>query len=156
LQNAGTDFTKLSLALGLLVALVSQATAESPADTAKRWGLIGPWSLDCSPPADRGVGTVLSYEIVDGDRLIHRRYFGGGSDESEVVGATISADGVLNLRIYFPEFKETRELGLMKSSDDAMRAVYNRGKNGRYSIKGGKFTANGKPTPVQHKCDKRS
>jgi hypothetical protein len=152
LKNAGTDFTRLSLALGLLVALVSQATAESPADTATRWGLIGPWSLDCALPADRGIGTVLSYEIVGGDRLIHRRNFGDGSDESEVVGATISADGVLNLRIYFPAFKETRELGLMKLSDDSMRAVYNRSENGRYSIKGGKFTATGKPTPVQHKC----
>ena len=70
----------------------------------------------------------------------------------EVVGATISADGVLNLRIHFPALKETRELGLMKLSDDGMRAVYNRSENGRYSIKGGKFTATGKPTPVQHKC----
>ena len=95
---------------------------------------------------------VLSYEIAGGDRLIHRRYFGDGSDESEVVDATISADGVLNLRIHFPALKETRELGLMKLSDDGMRAVYNRSENGRYSIKGGKFTATGKPTPVQHKC----
>ena len=36
-----------------------QASAGTITETASKWGLIGPWSLDCSLPPDRGRGTVL-------------------------------------------------------------------------------------------------
>ena len=37
-------------------------------------------------------------------------------------------------------------------SDGTMRAMYNRNSKGEYSIKGGKFIANGNATPTLHKC----
>jgi hypothetical protein len=134
--------------------LVSPSFAETIAETAKQWGLIGPWSLDCSLPPDHAKGTVLSYEIADGDRLLHRRDFGDSQDEGEVLSATISGDGVLNLRVYLPSVKQTREYGMMRLPDGSIRAVYNRDEKNHYSIKDGKFTANGKPTPPQHKCER--
>ncbi len=134
--------------------LTAPASAESVAETAKHWGLIGPWSLDCSLPPDHANGTVLSYEIADGDRLMHRRDFGDSRDEAEVLAATVSGDGVLNLRVYFPSVKQTREYGMVHLADGSIRAVYNRNDKNQYSIKDGKFTANGKPTPVQHKCER--
>jgi hypothetical protein len=95
---------------------------------------------------------VLAYEIAPGDRVVHRRNFGDTKDESEVVTADVSGDGMLNLRVFFPSLKQTRQYGLMKQPDGTMRAMYNRNQKDEYSIKDGKFTANGDLTPFQHKC----
>jgi len=141
------------LPAAILLMVVLPASAETVAETAKQWGLIGPWSLDCSLPPDHARGAVLSYEIGVGDRLMYRRDFGDSQDEAEVLSATVSNDGVLNLRVYFPSVKQTREYGVKRLDDGSIRAVYNRNAQNQYSIKDGKFTANGQPTPVQHKCD---
>ena len=146
--------SRLAPVLLISLALVSPTRAETIAETAKQWGLIGPWSLDCSLPPDHANGTVLSYEIADGDRLMHRRDFGDSRDEAEVLSATVSGDGILNLRVYFPSVKQTREYGMVHLADGSIRAVYNRNDKNQYSIKDGKFTADGKPTPVQHKCER--
>jgi hypothetical protein len=145
--------SRLAPAVVISLAFISPIHAETIAETARQWGLIGPWSLDCSLPPDHARGTVLVYEIDEGDRLLHRRDFGDSHDEGEVLSATVSGDGVLNLRVYFPSVKQTREYGVMHLADGGIRAVYNRNEQNQYSIKDGKFTATGKPTPVQHKCD---
>jgi hypothetical protein len=145
-------FRRPALALLFALALPRGASAENVAQTVQKWGLIGPWSLDCSLKPDRGRGTVLDYEIVGDSRVVNRRDFGGTTDEGEVVTAEISADGMLNLRVFFPSLKQTREYGLMMQPDGTMRAIYNRNRKNEYSIKDGNFTANGSPTPSQHKC----
>jgi hypothetical protein len=146
--------SRLTLAVPLFLTLAPHASAETVTETASKWGLIGLWSQDCSLAPDLNKGMVLSYVIVGGDRLVHRRNFGNASDDNEVVGAEISPDGVLNLRIFFSQMKQTREFGLMKRPDGSIRAMYNRSQNGEYTIKDGKFTANGNPTPPQYKCDR--
>ena len=145
-------FSRPALATLFSLTLTLNASAETVAQTAREWGLIGPWSLDCSLQPDRGKGTVLAYEITGDDRVVHRRSFGDSTDESEVVSAEVSGDGMLNLRVYFPSLKQTREYGLMMLPDGTMRAIYNRNQKGEYTIKDGRFTANGNPTPPQHKC----
>lgn len=145
-------FDRLSLAILFCLTLTIGASAETVAQTAQQWGLIGAWSLDCSLKPGRNNGPVLDYEIVGGDRLVHRRDFGDKSDESEVVAAEISGDGMLNLRVFFPSLRQTREYGLMMQPDGTMRAIYNRNQKDEYTIKDGKFTADGNPTPPQHKC----
>lgn len=146
------SFSGLTLALVFSLALSCGALADTVAQTVQKWGLIGPWSLDCSLKPDRNKGTVLDYEIVGDNRVVHRRNFGETTDESEVVTAEISGDGMLNLRVFFPSLKQTREYGLLMQPDGTMRAIYNRNQKQEYSIKDGKFTANGSPTPPQHKC----
>jgi hypothetical protein len=66
--------SRLLPATMFLLMLGAPTSAETIAETAKQWGLIGPWSLDCALPPDHAKGTVLSYEL-DGDHLIHRRDF---------------------------------------------------------------------------------
>ena len=83
---------------------------------------------------------------------MHRRNFGATTDESEVITAEVSGDGMLNLRVFFPRLKQTREYGFAMQPDGTMRAMYNRNRKGEYTIRDGKFTANGSPTPPQHKC----
>ncbi len=148
----GGQFGRLTLALLFFLAFSPGAFAETVAQTVQKWGLIGPWSLNCSLRPDRDEGTVLAYEIVGEDRVVHRRNFGDSIDESEVVTAEISGDGMLNLRVFFPSLKQTREFGLMLQSDGTMRAMYNRNQKDEYTIRDGKFTADGGPTPPQHKC----
>jgi len=150
--NLNANFNRLALAILLALTLPRPASAETVAQTLQKWGLIGPWSLDCSLKADRKRGTVLDYEIVGDSRVVHRRDFGGTTDEGEVVTAEISADGMLNLRVFFPSLKQTREYGLMMQPDGTMRAIYNRNQKNEYSIKDGNFTASGSPTPPQHRC----
>ncbi len=145
-------FGRLTLAIIFSLTLTPEVSAETVAQTARKWGLIGPWSLDYSLPPDRNKGTVLAYVIASGDRVVHRRNFGDTTDESEVVTAEVSGDGMLNLRVFFPSLKQTREYGLIKQPDGTMRAMYNRNQKGEYTIRNGKFTANGNPSPSQHKC----
>jgi hypothetical protein len=143
---------RLALAILFSLTLVPAASAETAAQTARKWGLIGPWSLDCSLPPDRSRGTVLAYEITSTGKLVHRRNFGDTTDESEILSAEVSGNGMLNLRVVFPSLKQTREYGLMKQPDGTLRAIYNRNQKEEYSIRDGKFTDNGHPTPSQHKC----
>ncbi len=144
--------SRLTLAMLFSLTLTLEAPAETMAETARKWGLIGSWSLDCSLAPDRNKGTVLAYEIASGDRIVHRRNFGDTTDESEVVTAEVSGDGMLNLRVFFPALKQTREYGFIMQPDGTLRAMYNRNRKNEYTIKDGKFIANGNPTPSQHKC----
>jgi hypothetical protein len=154
LQQVIGRFGRLALAMIVSVMLASRAAAkESVAQTLSKWGLIGSWSLDCARPPDHDKGAVLAYEI-DGDDVINRRDVGDATDEGKVISARVSRDGMLNLRVYFASVKQTREYGLMMRPDGTLRAMYNRDEKNRYTIKNGKFTADGKPTPSQHKCEK--
>jgi hypothetical protein len=87
---------------------------------------------------------------------VHRRNFGDTTDESEVVTAEVSRDGMLNLRVFFPSLKQTREYGIIKQADGSIRAMYNRNQKDEYTIRDGKFTANGNPTPSQYKCRQKA
>jgi hypothetical protein len=152
-RNLGRPFNRSTLAIVFSLMLTLNAPAETVAETARQWGLIGPWSLDCSMAPDRDKGAVLAYEIAPGDRVVHRRNFGDTADESEVIAAEVFGDGTLNLRVFFPKLKQTREYGFAMQPDGTMRAIYNRNQKHEYTIRDGKFTANGNPTPSQHKCN---
>jgi hypothetical protein len=97
-------------------------------------------------------GAVFAYEIASNGKLVHRRNFGDTTDESQVLSAEVSDNGMLNLRVLFPGLKQPRECGLMMQSGGTLRAIYNRNQKEEYTIRDGKFTDNGNPTPAQHKC----
>jgi hypothetical protein len=60
---------------------------------------------------------------------------------------------LLNLRVLFPEMKQTHDMGFIKLEDGSVRAMYNRDDKKHYSIRGGKFTFDGRPTSAQHRCE---
>ena len=60
-------------AIALLRSLTLPTSAETIAETAKQWGLIGSRSLDCSLPPDHAKGTVLIYEANGEARQVHRQ-----------------------------------------------------------------------------------
>ncbi len=144
---------RLAPALIILAGFATSASAAgNVAETVRKWGLIGSWSRDCSVPPDHASGTVLTYAIEADGSVVLRRDFGDIRDENNVVAARISANGVLNLDVYFPSLDQTRQYGLIKLPDGTLRAIYNRSGRREYTIKDGKFTANGEPTPGEHRC----
>jgi hypothetical protein len=146
-------FRWLALTIVSSLTIAHPASAETAAETVHKWGLIGSWSLDCSLAAGRNSSSLLAYEIVRDGRVMLRRNFGDTADESQVITAGVSGDGMLNLRVSFPSLKQTRESGFMMQPDGSMRTMYSRDLQGEYTIRDGKFTANGNPTPPLHKCE---
>jgi hypothetical protein len=69
-----------------------------------------------------------------------------------VVAASSDPDGLLNIMVFFPALHQTREFGLLMQKDGSLRAIYNRGQRGDYTIRDGKFVKSGAPTPAQHRC----
>ncbi|WP_456619770.1 MULTISPECIES: hypothetical protein [unclassified Bradyrhizobium] len=141
-------------AAGLLwAALTSSAAAEPLAMTVEQWGLLGSWAVDCALRPDRDKGAVLTYEVRADGRVMYRRNFGDARDESEVVSATVNAEGLLNVMVYFPSLHQTREFGLLLQKDGGLRAIYNRSERGEYTIRDGKYVKTGEATPAQRRCD---
>jgi hypothetical protein len=136
----------------LWVAFTPAAGAESLAATVEQWGLLGSWAVDCAARPDRDKGALLTYEIRKDGRVMYQRNFGEAKDESEVVSATVNTDGLLNVMVYFPSLRQTREFGLLLSKQGSLRAIYNRSERGEYTIRDGKYFATGAPTPSQQRC----
>jgi hypothetical protein len=145
-------FGRLVLAFLFSLTLSLDASAETVAQTVRNWGLTGSWSQDCSLKPGKNQNALLTYEIMPDERVVHRRNFGDSTDENEVVGAHVSGDGMLNLRVFFPNFKQTRDYGMMKQPDGNMRTMYNHDQKNDYSIRDGVYTANGSQTAALHKC----
>lgn len=137
----------------LSIAFASTASAETLAVTVEQWGLLGSWAVDCAAKPDRDKRALLTYEIGKDGRVMYRRNFGDARDENEVVSATVNAEGLLNVMVYFPSLQQTREFGLLLAEDGTLRAIYNRSERGVYTIKDGKYVATGAPTPPQQRCD---
>ncbi|MFK4384745.1 hypothetical protein [Bradyrhizobium sp. USDA 223] len=137
----------------LWVAFTSTAGAETLATTVEQWGLLGSWAVDCSGRPDRDQGARLTYDIRKDGRVMYRRNFGEARDENEVVSATVNAEGLLNVMVYFPSLHQAREFGLLLQKDGILRAIYNRSERGEYTIRNGKYVASGAPTPAQQRCD---
>jgi hypothetical protein len=137
----------------LWIAFTPAAGAETLAATVEQWGLLGSWTVDCAARPDRDKGSLLTYEIRKDGRVMYRRDFGEARDENEVVSATVEAEGLLNVMVYFPSLHQAREFGLLLAKDGSLRAIYNRSERGVYTIRAGKYVATGAPTPSQQRCD---
>ncbi len=134
-------------------AMSEPAIDHSPAAIAGEWKLLGSWALDCSLPPDHDRGTRFNYRIANDGRLVLVRDFGDTSDLNDVLDARIEPDGSLRLTVNFPAFAQIRTYTLAKDGDGNIRAVSNRDDKNRYSIRNGRFSATGQPTPKQARCD---
>jgi hypothetical protein len=140
-----------ALVLLAIVALPEASLAQMVAETASRWGLLGTWRLDCSAPVSRSDGE-LQY-VVRGGKLFHDREFGDVRDSGSVMSATRKADGSIELVVNFVSFSQTRQYSMIKGGDGRIRSISNRNVDtNEYTIRDGKFTANGNATPWQTRC----
>ncbi|RXH10908.1 hypothetical protein EAS54_30515 [Bradyrhizobium guangzhouense] len=148
--------SRWTIAAVIWIAFTSLADAETLAATVEQWGLLGSWAVDCTVGPDRDKGALLTYEIRGDGRVMYRRDFGDAKDDNEVVSATINAEGLINLMVYFPALHQTRESGLMLAKDGSLRAIYNHNERGEYTIRDGKFVKSGAPTLPLQRCHQRS
>jgi hypothetical protein len=148
--------SRWALAALIWAELAPMAGAGTLAATINDWGLPGSWAVDCSLRPDRDKGAVLTYEVRPDGRVMYRRNFGDVTDENEVVAAATDADGLFNIMVFFPSQHQTREFGLTLQEDGSLRAIYNRGERGDFTIKDGKFVKTGAPTSALHRCGDRT
>ena len=144
-----------SLAIGL-----APAFAQAPqrggavADAVRQWGLFGTWSTDCSRQPS-GNHIHIRYVEWMGGKVMTEREYGDASrnDSNEVINATINADNSLTLVVDFKSLGgQIRTFALMRDRPDRLRALWNHGPDGVYSVKDGRFTGSGAETPWQYKC----
>ncbi|MGJ4891438.1 hypothetical protein ACQR0Z_14550 [Bradyrhizobium sp. HKCCYLS3077] len=146
-----SQIVRTLLATILVTCFAAAASADETVDVARAWGLIGTWAADCSAPAVKGRGAIISYEVTPDGRLIYRRDH-DPSDVNAVTKARIDPDQTLVLLIMLPKAKQTRENGIVRTSDGGIRSLFNRGEDNSYTIRDGRFVANGNPTPVLGRC----
>lgn len=148
-----------SLAIGLAPAF-AQAPQQTDrkgapvADTLRQWGMLGTWSVDCSRQPS-GNHIHIRYVEWMGGKVMTERDYGDASrnDSNEVINATINADGSLTLVVDFQSLGgQIRTFALMRDRPDRLRALWNHGPDGVYSVKDGRFTGSGAETPWQYKC----
>lgn len=133
-----------------LLAGFGPASAQDSAAVAESWGLLGTWSVDCAQAASKS-NAHLSFVRVDG-QLMHRRDFGELRDEYPIRSATAAADGSLEILVDLRPAGKARTIVFARAGEGKKRAIQNRGEQGDYTIRNGKFVANGAPTPVQTRC----
>jgi len=140
------------LAAVVLAVTALSASAQTNAQNATTWGLLGMWKVDCSRRAGNGLDASQTYVIRDG-KLELDRDFGTVKDTANVTTARIRAEGTLELVILYPSLSQTREFVLVKGPDGRIRSVSNRNVDtNEFSIRDGVLLANGNQSPWQSRC----
>ena len=81
---------RFALAFASLLMGLGQARAETPAETAAAFGLLGTWAVDCRLPPSVANG-YLTYAATPGGNIAHDRDFGSQRNVGEVVRASLTA-----------------------------------------------------------------
>jgi hypothetical protein len=147
---------RIFLAVILLAGVSASARAETVAATMTKWGLIGDWSVDCAAAAGGGTAAKLRYAANKDGSVFHYRNFGDAKSSDKVKSVRITPEDWLELKIFFKEIavgEQDRTFALKRIQTGVVQAMYNYNAKGEYSVKDGKFTSNGKETPLQHRCD---
>jgi hypothetical protein len=139
------------LALAGLLAAAGAACAQTPADVARDWGLLGVWRLDCTVKANRS-DPDLKYVVRNG-KLYHERDWGDGGDSSEIIAARITPEGGIALTVRFTSLGQTREFIDVKQDERHIHAIMSRNVDtNEYSIRDGRFVDGGRVPPMQTHC----
>ena len=144
----------LAIVSGAFVA--NAAHAESVSATLTKWGLIGEWAVDCKVAPGDGLASRQKYVAQQDGSAFLDRNFGDLRDHNRITTASLTKDGWLEIKVIYKNLEKdqaNRILVYRKLSDRTLRAMSNQTASGQYSIKDGKFTANGKEAPIQHRCN---
>jgi hypothetical protein len=139
-----------SAALALL-ATTSPSFAQTAADAAKRWGLLGTWKPDCAAPSAR-TNNQYDYVVRDGALFLDRDV-GDAKDSVPIPQAVINGDGTLEMVVVFASASSTRKNVMARGSDGRIRVITNYDvKTLEHSVTDGKLLHNGAEVPWQTRC----
>ncbi len=124
--------------------------AQSIPDTVARWKMLGTWALECSKPPSRD-NTYENF-VKRGTNVFLERNGGDYKDSNRVLAASITPEGLLELRIEFKAFSQTRVNVFVKGPDGRKRAMTNHDTKGSYSVKDGKFVSSNNQTSWMTRC----
>lgn len=127
------------------------AQAETPAETAAAFGLLGTWAVDCRLPPS-AVNGYLTYAATPGGNIAHDRDFGSQRNIGEVMRASLTAGGI-DLVVFFPVSAQSRQMTITKTADGRIRTIADSFINSNaYAIRDGKLLATGAEVPWQMRC----
>jgi hypothetical protein len=132
------------------------ARAQTAADIMERWGLLGTWAVDCKrPPAINN--TYLSYVKSGGGKVLHERNFGNRRDSREVLSATVSPEGRIEVTADFGRGGGMRRWSLARVPDGRIRTMASSRVDGTgATIRDGRFVSGGRSSPWMRRCDGRA
>jgi hypothetical protein len=143
-----------AMALLLIVPLAPRpAAAQSPAQVATTWDLLGAWSSDCSIPPSR-LHTWLSYVVRD-DKLFYEQNYGDGRSSNEIVSARIRPNGDIEIVMMFTAVSppQTRLNVNSRGPNSRFRTIESKDVNtGEYSIRDGLVSHNNQPSKWLSRC----
>jgi hypothetical protein len=141
---------RFALAFASLLMGLGQARAETPAETAAAFGLLGTWAVDCRLPPSLANG-YLTYAATPGGNIAHDRDFGSQRNVGEVVRASLTAGGI-DLVVFFPVPAQSRQITITKA-DGRMRTIADSFINANeYAVRDGVLLATGTQMPWQMRC----
>jgi len=138
-----------------LLATSGPSLAQTAADVASEWGLLGTWMADCKKPAGSG-NAILRYVVKTGQLFYERGLMSDNKAESnQVISATIKPDRSIEIVVNFISVlpAQTRRFSLVKGKDGRTRVMSNVNVASKeYSIVNGTLIASGDSTPWLTRC----
>jgi hypothetical protein len=124
------------------------AFAQTAAEAATKWGLLGEWKLDCRSPTSPG-NQAIEFVVRDG-KLLQERSAGSAKDVTTITSAVAKPDGSLET---VEVSAATRHIVRRKQGDGRFAVWSNRiAGSEQYSIRDGKFTNGGGIAPTISRC----
>ena len=154
---AGRSFSRLAAAALLALSMLSSVAvqAQTAAQVARDWGLVGTWSDDCSIPASRQ-HVWLTYAVRDG-KLYYEQELGDSRTSSQIASARLRADGNLEIVIIFSAVSppQTRLNVNTRDANGRFRTLISKNiDTDEHSIRDGVFAHNGKQTNWLSRCSR--
>ncbi|MEH2514162.1 hypothetical protein V1291_005516 [Nitrobacteraceae bacterium AZCC 1564] len=130
-------------AFSLLIPTLASADS-TPADTARSWGLLGRWAVDCA------AGKTVLYNVEQDGRLI---YDNGLNTIVSIDTVTKTKENRIVLTYFWPVDQKVRTL-VIEQKDGRIRTVLNRDDANNYTIRDGVLTSSGRQGPWLERCSR--
>jgi hypothetical protein len=141
MRNEG-NLPLFSLTVVMAFLAANSASAQTPADIAESWGLLGRWAAQCDKPPSRAntfygyrrEATSLRYIIESGSGDPLSPYA-----QTAIDSAKLLPEGLIETRMRFGKSAEVFTTQIAKSADGRIRVMMHRGSLRGFSIQDGKI-----------------
>ena len=127
------------------------ATGQTVAATMERWGLLGTWAINCTRPPSMVNGYISYVRSWDG-KILHVQGLDHWSSR-EIIAASVTPDGLIELVADFGEAVGVWRWRLVKGADGRVRAMASSKIDGTgVTTRDGRSVHSGRETPWVSRC----